>query len=149
MVHWNISRISYRFGVNRHFNLAGNCPFRTILGFFMIWTPVNPPTFVNSCRTTNTGQHWSTLVNTGKHRSTRLPWSIHAELLLTCSLSSILSTKNLIWKRAVWTMLASCGFRHLAVYVWSYLPDNIREANTCHSFKRILKTHLCKLAFGT
>jgi len=28
MVYWHISRISYRFGVIRHFILAGNCPFQ-------------------------------------------------------------------------------------------------------------------------
>jgi len=34
MVNWFISRISYRFGVIRHFILAGNCPLRPILGVF-------------------------------------------------------------------------------------------------------------------
>ena len=59
------------------------------------------------------------------------------------------STKNLICKTSAETVLASRGFRHLAVYVWNNLPDNIREAKTWDIFKRKLKTHLCKLAFDT
>jgi len=35
MVHRHISRISYHFGVIRHFILAGNCPFRPILGVLL------------------------------------------------------------------------------------------------------------------
>jgi len=42
MVHWRISRISHCFGVNRHFILAGYCPFRPIVG---ICFRVNTPTF--------------------------------------------------------------------------------------------------------
>jgi len=34
MVLWHISRISYLFGVIRHFILVGKCPFWTILGVF-------------------------------------------------------------------------------------------------------------------
>ena len=59
------------------------------------------------------------------------------------------STKSLICKTAAGTVLASCGFRHSAVYVCNNLPDNIREAKTCDIFKRKLKTHLCKLVFDT
>jgi len=40
MVHWYISRISYRFEVIQHFILADNCPFRPILGFY--WGKTSP-----------------------------------------------------------------------------------------------------------
>jgi len=39
MVHWHFSRISYCFGVIRHFILAGKCPFRPIYGVFHRKTP--------------------------------------------------------------------------------------------------------------
>jgi len=39
-----MSRICYRFEVNRHFILAGNCPFRPNLGVFYGW---NTPKFHN------------------------------------------------------------------------------------------------------
>ena len=59
------------------------------------------------------------------------------------------SSKNLICKSTVGTSLASRGFRHSATSAWNNLPGNIRHAKTCHIFKRTLKTHLFKLAFGT
>ena len=59
------------------------------------------------------------------------------------------SSKNLICKSSTLTVLASRGFRHSAASVWNSLPDNIRESKTHDIFKRKLKTHLCKIAFGT
>jgi len=39
MVHWHISRISYRFAVIRRFILFGSCPFPPILGVFRVKHP--------------------------------------------------------------------------------------------------------------
>jgi len=45
--------------------------------------------------------------------------------------------------------LAFRGFIHSAINVCNDLPDNIRQSKVCGIFKRKLKTHLCKLTFGT
>ena len=45
--------------------------------------------------------------------------------------------------------MAARGFRHSAAAVWNNLPDDVRDVDTIDIFKRKLKTHLCRMAFGT
>ena len=59
------------------------------------------------------------------------------------------SSRNFICKSTVGTVLASRGFRHSAVAVWNNLLDDFRDSKTLNIFKRKLKTHLFKSAFGT
>jgi len=44
MLHLHFSHISHRFGVIRHFILAGNCPLRPVLVVFLGW---NTPKFLS------------------------------------------------------------------------------------------------------
>ena len=59
------------------------------------------------------------------------------------------SSKNLISKCSLSTILAFRGLKHSAASVWNNLPDNIRDSKTWNTFKRKLRTHLCKSAFGS
>ena len=64
-------------------------------------------------------------------------------------LSNITENMSLICKNTVGTTLAARGFRHSAAAVWNNLPDDVRDVETIIIFKQKLKTHLCRIAFGT
>ena len=59
------------------------------------------------------------------------------------------SSRNIICKNTVGTTLAARGFNNSAAAVWNNLPDDVLDVETINIFKRKLKTHLYRKAFGT
>ena len=79
----------------------------------------------------------------GDHYTTTAP--IVADRLLTRVLRS--SDKYFLTQPPVKTEIAKRAFSHAAPAVWNSLPLNCRTANTFSIFKKLMKTHIFKLAY--
>jgi len=56
---------------------------------------------------------------------------------------------NLLSVPRVRTAFASRGFSVAASTVWNSLPSGIRDSSSTHTFRRLLKTHCFRQAFGS
>jgi len=58
-------------------------------------------------------------------------------------------SKDLLDPDRINTVMASRGFSHSSSDIWNNLTDAIRLSDTTETFKRRLKTELCKAAFAS
>ena len=63
--------------------------------------------------------------------------------LRSCAMGIMLQTPRTLTKKT----LGDCAFLAVAPKLWNGLPSQIRNEPNFHTFKGLLKTHFCRLAF--